>query len=326
MGNHPRKADGRRVFSPEFKRTTVQRILTGEKTVAELSRELDIVPSVIRTWARRSEAGAATAVAANEDVVPASQLREAYSRIRELERLLGRKQMEIEILEAARDIVKKVRGCAKGPGGDGAGDDGGLLHAGGEPADGVLRPPGAPAGALSAGRRCGGPPADPRGDQQPGHLWLPPGLGDGESDLSYRLQPQADSAGHAAARAHAAPTGPPAARAAAPRPDPAAGVEPALVLRCVLDSLLERRGPLGGLRDRLSRSRGPGLRGVAAAAGRGAHPHAHGPGALGPLRRGDAQGPPRDSVAQRQRPSVHGDGHRALRPRAGPGPDHDAGV
>ena len=109
MGNHPRKADGRRVFSAEFKRATVQRVLTGEKTVAELSRELDIVPSVIRTWARRSEAGAATAVAANEDVVPASQLREAYSRIRELERLLGRKQMEIEILEAARDVVKSAR-------------------------------------------------------------------------------------------------------------------------------------------------------------------------------------------------------------------------
>jgi transposase len=100
MGNHPRKADGRRVFSAEFKRTTVQRILTGEKTVAELSRELDIAPSVIRNWARRSEAGAITAVAANEDVVPASQLREAYARIRDLERLLGRKQMEIEILEA----------------------------------------------------------------------------------------------------------------------------------------------------------------------------------------------------------------------------------
>ncbi len=82
----------------EFKRTTVQRLLTGEKTVAELSRELDIAPSVIRNWARRSEAGATTAVAANEDVVPASQLREAYTRIRELERLLGRKQMEIEIL------------------------------------------------------------------------------------------------------------------------------------------------------------------------------------------------------------------------------------
>jgi hypothetical protein len=41
MGEHQRKADGRRVFSTEFKRTTVQRILTGEKTLAELSRELE---------------------------------------------------------------------------------------------------------------------------------------------------------------------------------------------------------------------------------------------------------------------------------------------
>ena len=116
MGNHPRKADGRRVFSAEFKRTTVQRILTAEKTVAELSRELDNAPSVIRNWALRSEAGATTAVAANEDLVPASQLREAYGRIRELERLLGKKQMELEILEAARDIVKKSPWLRKGSG------------------------------------------------------------------------------------------------------------------------------------------------------------------------------------------------------------------
>lgn len=69
----------------------------------------------------------------------------------------------------------------------GAGDDRGLSRAGDEPADGVLHPPGAPGGLLSAGQRCGGPPADPRGDQQPGHLWPPPGLGHGESDLAQDL-------------------------------------------------------------------------------------------------------------------------------------------
>ena len=37
MGEHQRKPDGRRVFSTEFKRATVERILTGEKTLAELS-------------------------------------------------------------------------------------------------------------------------------------------------------------------------------------------------------------------------------------------------------------------------------------------------
>src|SRR5262244_3344926 len=89
MGEHRRKADGRRVFSTEFKRTTVRRILTGEKTLAELSRELDISPSVIRNWKRFAEGGATTAVQASEAVVPASHLREAYAKIRELERALG---------------------------------------------------------------------------------------------------------------------------------------------------------------------------------------------------------------------------------------------
>jgi len=101
-------ADGRRVFSTEFKRATVQRILTGEKTLAELSRELDISPSVIRNWKRFAEVGATTAVQASEDVVPASHLREAYAKIRELERALGRKTMEVEILRAAQEVVKKT--------------------------------------------------------------------------------------------------------------------------------------------------------------------------------------------------------------------------
>src|SRR5512145_1447924 len=108
MGEHRRKADGRRVFSTEFKRDTVQRILTGEKTVAALSRELDISPSVIRNWKRLAEAGATTGVQAREDVVPASQLREAYAKIRDLERALGRKTMEVEILRAAQEIVRKT--------------------------------------------------------------------------------------------------------------------------------------------------------------------------------------------------------------------------
>jgi transposase-like protein len=91
MGDFARKSDGRRIFTVEFKRGIAQQLVKGEKTLAEVSRELDIQPSVIREWKRRVEAGATTAVAANEDVVPASVLREAQQRIRELERLLGRK-------------------------------------------------------------------------------------------------------------------------------------------------------------------------------------------------------------------------------------------
>jgi hypothetical protein len=63
--------------------------------------------SVIRNWKRFAEAGATAAVQASEDGVPASHLREAYAKIRELERALGRKTMEVEILRAAQEVAKK---------------------------------------------------------------------------------------------------------------------------------------------------------------------------------------------------------------------------
>jgi transposase len=107
MGDFPRKADGRRIFSAEFKRSTAQRVLSGEKTLAQVSREFDILPAVIRDWMRRAEGGATTAIRANEEVVPASTLREAQGRIRDLERALGRKTLEVEILQAAQEVVKK---------------------------------------------------------------------------------------------------------------------------------------------------------------------------------------------------------------------------
>ena len=48
-----------------------------------------------------------TAVAANEDVVPASELRAAQQKIRELERLIGKQAVDLEILRAARDEVRR---------------------------------------------------------------------------------------------------------------------------------------------------------------------------------------------------------------------------
>jgi transposase len=107
METHRRKADGRRIFTPQFKQEQVARLGRQELTVAELARELAVAPQLVRQWQRLSTAGSTTAVTANEEVVPASELRAAQQRIRELERTLGKKVLEIEILQAARDEVKK---------------------------------------------------------------------------------------------------------------------------------------------------------------------------------------------------------------------------
>jgi transposase len=116
MAEFARKADGRRVFTVDFKRETVARIVSGEKTLAELSRELGISPSVLRNWMRLVDRGGTTAVAAGEEVVPVSQVRGLEQQVKELQRLVGKQAMTIEILEAAREVVKKSPHLFKGSG------------------------------------------------------------------------------------------------------------------------------------------------------------------------------------------------------------------
>lgn len=102
-----RKSDGRRIFTPEFKRQQIERVLRGELTLAELSRELQISRPLLARWKSLITAGAEVAVEANEEVVPVSELRAAQQQIRELQRLVGKQTVELEILRAARDEVKK---------------------------------------------------------------------------------------------------------------------------------------------------------------------------------------------------------------------------
>ena len=50
--------------------------------------------------------GGEEAVHADDEVVAASELRRLEERVRELERLLGRKTMEVEILKEALDLAR----------------------------------------------------------------------------------------------------------------------------------------------------------------------------------------------------------------------------
>lgn len=114
MGEYARKSDGRRVFTAEFKRSAVERIRSGDTTLATIARELDIQPTVIRRWIKLDERGSTAAVQAGEEVVPISRLRELEKQVRDLQRLVGKQAMTIEILEAAREVVKKSPHLFKG--------------------------------------------------------------------------------------------------------------------------------------------------------------------------------------------------------------------
>ena len=56
--------------------------------MAELARELEVSPSVVRRWHHLIASGSSAAVGANQEVVPVSELRAAQQRIRDLERAL----------------------------------------------------------------------------------------------------------------------------------------------------------------------------------------------------------------------------------------------
>ncbi len=56
-------------------------------------------------WRRLISEGGQEAVRADDDVVAASEVCRLEERVRELERLLGRKTMEVEILKDALDLA-----------------------------------------------------------------------------------------------------------------------------------------------------------------------------------------------------------------------------
>ena len=53
--------------------------------------------------------GGKEAVRADDEVVAASEVRRLEERVRELERLLGRKTMEVEILKEALDLARSKK-------------------------------------------------------------------------------------------------------------------------------------------------------------------------------------------------------------------------
>lgn len=108
MANFARKSDGRRIFTDEFKHEQIGRVWRGELTLAELSRKLGIARSLLQRWKRLTPHGAEAAGAARRRVTPASE-RQAAQYIHELQRLVGKQTVELEILRAELDVLKKGR-------------------------------------------------------------------------------------------------------------------------------------------------------------------------------------------------------------------------
>ena len=78
-------------------------------TVSLVARRCGVSPNQLFTWRRLAEQGALTATAAEEEVVPASAFRAQQEQIRELQRLLGKKTLEVEILKDALELAEDIK-------------------------------------------------------------------------------------------------------------------------------------------------------------------------------------------------------------------------
>ena len=91
-------------------------------SVSFVARRYGLSPSLLFTWKRRMLEGGHQAVQADEDVVGTSRVRELERRIRDLERLLGGKTMEVEILKDALDVARAKKPTLQLPSWSAAGD------------------------------------------------------------------------------------------------------------------------------------------------------------------------------------------------------------
>ena len=105
----------RRRWSAEEKAAIVQETYAPGMSVSLVARRHGVAPNQLCRWRRLYAEGALSAVGAGEEVVPASEYRGLQSQVRELQRLLGKKTLENEILREALDLMQPKKRLLRSP-------------------------------------------------------------------------------------------------------------------------------------------------------------------------------------------------------------------
>jgi transposase len=99
----------RRRWAAEEKRAIVEEAEQLGASISSVARKYGINPNQLFHWRRLIRQGSLSAVRADEEVVPVSEVKQLRARLRELERLLGKKTMEAEILKEALELSREKK-------------------------------------------------------------------------------------------------------------------------------------------------------------------------------------------------------------------------
>jgi transposase len=78
-------------------------------TVSLVARRHGIAPNQLFHWRKLAAQGALLATGRGEEVVPASDYRALQNQVRELQRLLGKKTLEAEVLRETLEVVESKK-------------------------------------------------------------------------------------------------------------------------------------------------------------------------------------------------------------------------
>lgn len=104
----------RRRWTAEDKQALLRESEMPGNSISSVARKYGVSPSQMFSWRKQCQKGGQIAIQANDEVVPAQEHKAALARIRELERQLGRKTMETEILKEAIQIGKEKKLLSRG--------------------------------------------------------------------------------------------------------------------------------------------------------------------------------------------------------------------
>ena len=98
----------RRRWSAAEKIAIVSETYEAGMTVSLVARRNGLSPNQLFHWRKLASQGALTAAGAGEEVVPASEYKVLQQQVRELQRLLGKKTLETEILKEALEVAEHL--------------------------------------------------------------------------------------------------------------------------------------------------------------------------------------------------------------------------
>jgi transposase len=105
----------RRRWSTEEKVSIVQETYAAGMSVSLVARRHGVAPNQVFNWRRLYAEGALSAVGAGEEVVPASEYKALQNQVHELQRLLGKKTLETEILRDALELARPKKRLLRSP-------------------------------------------------------------------------------------------------------------------------------------------------------------------------------------------------------------------